>query len=547
MTFYSANPPDDHALCEAEPITFPGCIQPVGFLLAVETDTDVIAFASDNTVDHLGVEARSLIGKSLADVLSSGSIERLRDLMRSERYAPTNFTAVSTRDEARAFDAVTHRSEGYVIVECVPAADPARATRAVSDAQRLIHRIRGAHDLEAMLATAADETRALTGFDRTMIYRFDEDFHGKVVAESRIETLEPYLGLHYPASDIPAQARRMYLLQRVRQVVDVEHQPAALVGEPGRSAAALDLTYAVLRSVSPYHIAYLQNMGVRATLAVSIIVDDALWGMLVCHHSSPRPLDCTLRGLCDLIGQTLSVLIDVRVAADRRQTLAARAASITAVEEELADTDSIGAALTEVSDRLLDAMDAGGCFVKIGGAMLRYGRTPPESACRTAMARLAHGESSYAATHELRGLDATLGQWSDVASGAAAIFLPNHPGDGVVWFRPERRRAVAWGGDPNRAVERDPETGRLGPRRSFAKWVETVECTSERFDATDAEVAVRIRRVLDLGVAADFRKSGCTGSRTSTRSPACCAGRSPRPGCAAPSPRSTRASSGSRS
>lgn len=496
MTFFTATPPDDHTLCEAEPITFPGRIQPFGFLLAVETDTDRIAFASENAVAHFGVEARSLIGRTLADVLGAASLERLRELMRSERYAPTNFTTVETLDGTRAFDAIAHRSEGHVVVEGVPSADPMHAARAISDTQRLIHRIRGAKDLATMLATAAEETRALTGFDRAMVYRFDEDLHGQVVAESRAEGLEPFLGLHYPATDIPAQARRMYLLQRVRQIVDVRHEPVALVGEPGRSAAALDLTYAVLRSVSPYHLTYLENMGVRATLAVSIIVDDALWGMLVFHHASPRALDCTTRGLCDLIGQTLSVMIDVRAAADRRESLAARAASITAVEEALAEADSIGSALTAVSDLLLSAMNATGCYVKIGGASLGYGRTPPEAACRTAMARLALGEGSYATTHELRALDASLEQWSDMASGAAAVFLPNHPGDGVVWFRPERRRDLAWGGDPNKPMEHDPQTGRLGPRRSFAKWVETVKCTSERFDATDAEVAGRLRRGL---------------------------------------------------
>ncbi|WP_349369987.1 EAL domain-containing protein [Salinarimonas sp.] len=488
--------PHDHhdALCEAEPLTFPGRIQPFGFLLAVEADTDAIAFTSENVVAHLGRAPRDLVGRPLSEVLCSDSLTRLRELLRTERYAPTNFTTVRTPDRTRAFDAVAHRSDGYVIIECLPPADPRDAARAVSDAQRLIQRLRAAPDLATMLEATTDEARALTGFDRAMVYRFDEDMHGEVVAESREPRLEPYLGLHYPASDIPAQARRMYLLQRVRQIPDVRHEPAALVGAPGRSGAVLDLTYAVLRAVSPYHLTYLENMGVRATLAVSLIVDDALWGMLVLHHGVHKDVDCTLRGLVDLIGQTLSALIDIRLATERKAVLAHRASAITAVESELAETDSVARAVTARGDQLLAAMNATGCYAKIGGGVLRLGETPPEAVCRTVMARLAHDETSYAATEETRALDPSLAAWAGCASGAAAIFLPNHPGDGVVWFRPERKRDVSWGGNPNRPMEPDPKTGRLGPRRSFAVWQQTVGGTSTRFDAADAEIAARLRR-----------------------------------------------------
>lgn len=497
MSTHPIRPEDDHdALCEAEPLTFPGRIQPFGFLLAVDAQTDAIAFASENVAAHLGCEPRALHGRTLADVLCPVSLARLHELLRAERYAPTNFTAVRTRDRTRSFDVVAHRSDGYVLVEFLPPADPRESARAISDAQRLIQGLRAAPDLSAMLQTAAEEARTLTGFDRAMVYRFDEDMNGEVVAESREAHCEPYLGLHYPSSDVPAQARRLYLLQRVRQIPDVRHEPAALVGAPGRSGATLDLTHAVLRSVSPYHLAYLENMGVRATLAVSLIVDDALWGMLVFHHGAPKTIDCTLRGLVDLVGQTLSALVDIRLAAERKGVLARRAAAITAVETELAETDSIARAVNVRAEELMAAMSATGCFVKVGGAAQRFGETPPEAVCRAVMARLAQASGSYAATSETRSLDPSLSGWAGCASGAAAIFLPGNPGDGVVWFRPERARDVAWGGDPNRPMEPDPTTGRLGPRRSFAIWRQRVTGTSARFDAADGEIAVRLRRGL---------------------------------------------------
>ncbi|GGK50600.1 diguanylate cyclase [Salinarimonas ramus] len=496
MTVLSQLSPDPKSVCEAEPITRPGAVQPFGFLVAVEGEEKRVAFASANVVAFLGRAASDLVGRPLSEVLCEASCARIDSLMDTERYAPTNFTRVRVRDDAATFDAVAHRSGRHLVVECLAPAEPADAAQAISDAQRLIQRLREAPDLDTMLARAADEARALTGFDRAMVYRFDEDDHGAVVAESRRADLEPYLGLHYPASDIPSQARRMYLLQRVRHIPDIDAVPAALVGAPGHDPADLDLTHSVVRAVSPYHVAYLRNMGVKATLAVSLIVDDALWGMLVFHHGRRRDVDCTMRGLCDVVGQALSALVDVRTGADREAVVASRTAAIRAVERELAEADAIGTGLGTVADRLNEAMGAGGCYIRIGGASLRFGTTPPEPACRTILARLAEEGAGYCASAELRTRDRALAAHAESAAGAAAIFLPGRPGDGVVWFRPERRRTISWGGDPNRPVHIDPRTGELGPRRSFATFLEEVDGTSTRFDAADAEVALRLRRAV---------------------------------------------------
>ncbi|WP_372426458.1 bifunctional diguanylate cyclase/phosphodiesterase [Salinarimonas chemoclinalis] len=496
MSIVAPLPPDHAAICEAEPITRPGAVQPFGFLLAVEEETGRIAQASANAVAFVGREAHELVGRLLDEVLCAASCARIAAMMRTECYAPTNFTRVRTRDGARSFDALAHRSHDTLVVECLPIGPETDATRAVCDAQRLIQRLRDAPDFETMLGIAAREARDLTGFDRAMVYRFDEDGHGAVVAESRREDLEPYLGLHYPASDIPAQARRMYLLQRVRQIPDVDAATAALVGAPGHDPAGLDMTHAVLRAVSPYHLEYLRNMGVKATFAVSLIVGDALWGMLVFHHGRRRDVDCTLRGLCDLVGQTLSALLDLRADADREAALAARADALRAIERELAEADTVSAGLGAVADRLLEVMGAGGCWVRIGGTGLRFGHTPPEAACRTILARLGDGAAGYAAHAELRVLDPALAAHAGCAAGAAAIVLPARPGEGIVWFRPERLRTVSWGGDPSRPVDVDPTSGRLGPRRSFAAFVEQVAGTSGRFDEADAEVAQRLRRAV---------------------------------------------------
>lgn len=510
MTRIAPLPQDHVAICEAEPITTPGAIQPFGIFLAIEPDGERIAFASTNAQAEFGRPAAELIGGALADLFPAEPLLKLRKLIRAERYAPTNFTSV-VLSSGRTADATVHRSGAFVLLELMPKPpgdadrEASLAAAAISRTQLLIQEVRRAADLSAMLSVAVDEIRALTGFDRVMAYRFDDDHHGEVVAESAASELEPFLGLHYPATDIPSQARRMYLLQRVRQIPDVEAAPVDVVGaasdgatsgEPSTGPRQLDLTYSVLRAVSPYHVEYLRNMGVRATFAISIIVEDRLWGMIVGHHGSPRAIDCTMRGLLDLVGQTLSIMVDIRGTADRRSQLAARNAAIETIEAELADADSIGAALGAVGDELLEVMGAGGAYVRIGGSQTTFGMTPPEAVCRSVLARLADGETSHAAHAELGAIDSGLVLWRAIASGAAAIFLPNNPGDGIVWFRPERRHSVAWGGDPTAPIHIDPQTGRLGPRRSFAKWVETVEGTSQPFTPTDIEVAQRLRRAL---------------------------------------------------
>lgn len=501
----------DHlTVCETEPITTPARIQPFGVLLVIEPGTEVIAFASANAEALFGRSAAGLIGKALAALFEADALERLRELFRAERYAAMNFAGLQLAGDHH-LDATVHRSGGHLLLELLPRATGAGdhaahrpvndAAWAISRAQLLLEEVRAAPDLETMLSAAVEDVRALTGFDRVMAYRFDESESGEVVAESRVPELDSFLGLHYPASDIPSQARRMYLLQRVRQIPDVHASPVPILGgaEAGNGsvdADGLDLTYSVLRAVSPFHLEYLRNMGVRATLVVSIIVDERLWGMIVCHHRTPRSVDCTLRGLMDLVGQTLSAMIDIRAGADRKAQLALREKTAEVIESALAEADGIGTALAAVGTELVGLLDAGGVYVGIGGSHQTFGETPPEAVCRAVLARLADGRAGYAAHAELGALDPELAEWRGVASGAAAIFLPNNPGDGIVWFRPERRRSVSWGGDPNEPLHIDAETGRLGPRRSFAKWVEFVEGTSRRFDAADAEIAQRLRRAL---------------------------------------------------
>lgn len=491
--------PDHAAICEAEPITTPGQIQGFGALIAFDIVSGRVHFASQEAWQWLDCPDLTLPGATLAQVLPDEAITRIYTLLRAERYAPTNFTSLMTR-EGQLCDAVVHQNGDLAIVECMAPGDPVQATRSVSNAQGALTRLRHAESLDALLNAAVQEVRDLTGYARAMVYRFDDDGHGCVTVESRREELEPYLGLHYPATDIPSRARRMYQLQRVRIIPDIETPIEPVLAAPGLDSTGCDMTYTVLRAVSPYHLDYLSNMGVRATLAISLIVEGRLWGMLVCHHDAPRMIDCTLRGLCDMLGQSLSEMIATRHESDLRKALSRRAHSLQQVEHALDEADRLADALASVERSLLHVMQASGAFVSIGGRQLCLGSTPDMASCNKIHETLVHhlvdAGRLHGGWHALGEIEPALSDLRLSASGAYVVLVPNTPRDGIVLFRPERTLEVAWGGDPNNPFHIDEATGQLGPRRSFAKWVEVVRGTSLRWDEVDERMAVALRRIL---------------------------------------------------
>ena len=504
------------AICEAEPITCPGRIQNFGALLAFDPLCGSVRYWSENTGAWLGREP--VPGCTLGDLLPAPAIARISEMLTCEHYAPTNFTSIADF-EARIHEAVVHQIDGLAVVEFLPTGAANEAGRSVSSAQAVLARLRETEGLEDLLNVTAREWRALTGYDRVMVYRFDSDGHGAIVAEACDPQRESFLGLHYPASDIPSPARRMYLLQRVRMIPDIHAPTLALYGvqaagaggigseaaeseavESGMEGAGFEMTYAVLRAVSPYHLAYLDNMGVRATLVVSLILEGALWGMVVCHHDNPRLIDSTLRGLCDMLGQSLSEMIATRNAVGHQRALARRADALRRIEAALDEATHIGDALKSVSCDLLAVMQADGAYFNFGGSGMALGNAPSEKECRTILNKLSRAQAEqggqHGGTHRLTEIDPRFESIRLVASGAYAIPTPNTPLDGIVFFRPERTQEVAWGGDPNHPVEIDPDTGKLGPRRSFAAWIEVVRGESQRWDTVDSRMAELLRRSL---------------------------------------------------
>jgi serine phosphatase RsbU (regulator of sigma subunit)/GAF domain-containing protein len=349
--------------------------------------------------------------------------------------------------------------------------------------------------LQDLYETTARAVRELTGFDRVMVYRYDADHNGEVVAEAKAEGLNSFLGLHYPASDIPAQARALYEKNWLRLISDVDYEPSPIqpVAHPA-TGRPLDLTYSTLRSVSPIHVEYLQNMGVRASMSISLLRDDRLWGLIACHHyAGPHQPPFATRAAAEFLGSTLSLRLVDRTAEDEvhralqvRSTLAWLTAATLDEDRPLADT-LLG------STSLLDVLPADGVTVSLQGSGGSKGESLPDDVVDRLVAWAAARGGDVVATDALQREAPGLGIPVDVVCGVLVLPLPD--GQYVLWHRREAVRHVDWGGDPhNKAIaEREGDDVRLSPRKSFDRWRETVRERSHPWTAQERAEVLQLR------------------------------------------------------
>jgi two-component system, chemotaxis family, sensor kinase Cph1 len=483
--------------CDQEPIHIPGAIQPHGVLLALRASDLVPVQASDNTGALLGIEPRRLFGLPLEEILDPASAALVRANQGARSWARMN--PVAAQVNHRRFDMIVHRSDDLLLLEMEPTdLVPQGSYRDHgADTHQAMVRLQGADSLGELLQTAAEVVRWVTGYDRVMIYRFDDDGHGQVVAEDRPPSLEPFLGLHYPASDIPAQARRLYLLNWLRIITDVDYQRAELLAAPERAPdGPLDLTHSTLRSVSPIHIEYLKNMGVRASMSVSLVLDGKLWGLIACHHYTPRFVPYSVRMACELLGRMLSTLI----LAGQRKDDAAVAAALGQLRvhlvENLAKAEYIAAGLRASPDDLLGLVGASGAAILEEGRFTAVGDCPTEQVVRAFAAWVAEGQHEVLASARLTAEFPAAPALGPDFAGVLALALPDTSANAVLWFRPPVERNVSWAGQPEKGYTEGPNGPRLTPRGSFALWKETVRNQSEPWSPLELEAARDLRRAL---------------------------------------------------
>lgn len=465
------------ASCADEPIRTPGTIQPHGALAVLRGRDLVCTQASANAGEWFGLS--ELLGARLED-FAPAAARAIRMCGAGAEMVPLVFEVPSGR-----LAGTIHRSDAGWILECeqAPAGDAWYA-----DVSAAVARLGTASDLETLAGMLAAQIAHLTGFDRVMVYRFDEDWHGWVIAEHLGGPVESYLGHHFPESDIPAQARDLYSRCLVRVIPDASYVPVPIfpavnpdTGEP------LDLGCAMLRSVSPVHLEYLQNMAVGASMSVSLMSGERLWGLVACHHRSPRRVPADIRTACELIGRVASLEITTHEERRRLGEYIQAARVQTRFFDVIAGEPNVFEALLKYMPRLLDLLGAGGAAICIAGRTTVVGETPPTDEIARLVEWLEHKEAGPVfSTHTLSREFPPAAAVSGVASGLLAARLSRVEPHYVLWFRPEVFSTIKWAGRPGKI---SGDAGRLHPRTSFEAWHETVRQQSRPWGDAEREAA----------------------------------------------------------
>ncbi len=488
-------PPDPRAdltACDREPIRTPGSIQPHGVLIGLAGPERRIAVASANLDRALGQPVGSMLNRPLFAVAPA-----IDDLIASRPVVAGRTTALgSVEFEGAQHTAVAHRSGDLTILEIER--DAPTPTALVLDGRddtlaRLVSKLQPPSSDDEAYAAVAAAVRGVTGYDRVLVYRFAHDWVGTVVGEDRNERLPSYLGLHFPPSDIPAQARELYRLNRIRQIPDASYAPVPLVADSG--LVGLDLGLSVLRSVSPVHLEYMRNMGTAASMSVSVLVDGRLWGLIACHDHAPKIMPLSVRAACDFVAQILSMRISAQLrhedAADRVSLQAAQARILT----RMAEAQGWVAGLAAGEPDVLGVTRAVGAAVVSADTCILFGTTPAEIDVRRIAAWLDGRGGDLVATTTLAADMGDDGNDVGGVAGLLAVSLSRMHDDWLMWFRPEVVRTVTWGGDPRKQAPASPDE-RISPRRSFAAWAETVRGASQPWTAAEVDAARGLRSAI---------------------------------------------------
>jgi diguanylate cyclase (GGDEF)-like protein len=501
-----SNYPVDLSNCEREPIHIPGSVQPHGVLIVAGMPDLMVLYLSANAEALLGMSAASILGRPLAACLGeevAGRVVRHDDRGRIVAETHRFVTLPIQAGVACHFD--IRPMNGLLYLEVQRALFDKDDERLPARAQIVIDSMRTAGNLEQLLKLAAHQLRQLTNYDRVMVYRFNEDGHGHVVAEDCDAAMDPYLDLHYPASDIPAQARKLYLLQRIRVLSDVNYVPVPLLAHavPGSDPPPLDMTFCDLRSMSPIHVEYLKNMGVSATLTLSLIVDEQLWGLFVCHHRDPKLPSPALRSSCDLLSQIISFMLRQVIEQDFSNDTNRRKQMVGRIAESFQRYGSIADGLAAAENAVLELVGASGALLCFEGKNICLGTTPDVEECLILMAEL-RGLSTdkHFALDSLAKVLPEFEPVRGVTSGVMLMSILGSPSDGILWFRPEVVRTVKWGGNPEKAVQINAQTGRISPRKSFDVWQRLVELHSLPWKPVDFEAVSELKRAISAFIMA---------------------------------------------
>ena len=497
-------PPVDLLTCDAEPIHTPGAIQRFGFLAAFDREGLVFRISS-NLPDFLPLTPAAVLGRPLEYLLGSEAAASCRALLDSadsdasstlpvfDACLPggkTGFTLTLT---------LTETGRGMLVEAEPQTGDVTDYTRALRDVSKSCERLRETRTVAELLRMGADVVADLCGYHRTMVYRFDSEMNGEIVVEVVNGVEARWRGQHFPHTDIPAQARALYLRNRIRMIVDIGYEPAPLLGLGSDAASPLDLGTVMLRAISPLHVEYLSNMGVRATLTMSLIVHGRLWGMIVCHHNDILHAEAPMRLTCDLIAQVVSLQLEQLLAAEHAQALGRLKQTVDTLMSAVRQAEIDANSTLPDTDVLLQEWDADSLELVLDGERRRFGREAPERLWALLNQSFGHQPSAEAtAIDRLTTLLPESNCDPDWVAGALWVPLSETREDYLLWLRREQLQKIPWAGHHEKllADSGEGQPPRLTPRASFETWIEEVRGRCLSWSVAQVEAAEYLARSL---------------------------------------------------
>ena len=496
----------DHSNCDIEPIHIPGQIQTHGFLIVVD-DQLIIRFFSNNVCEFLPEASSNLLGTSLKsfelffkNAHQFDFITQLINLGKANKSFDQTNPFQITIEEAQ-FHLVISTAANYFLLEF----EPAISTGNDIDIQRMI-----GHTLTQMLAdkrlnhllnNTAKQVKNIIHYDRIMVYRFGEHGHGEVVAESKNDELESWLGLHYPASDIPKQARELYKLNLTRLIADVNVTPSKILTAADNNQS-LDLTNAQLRAVSPMHIVYLKNMGVASSFSISIMYKNELWGLIACHNYSPKFIDYKSRESSKLLGQILSSALEFRQAEENQLVHQHFKNNFDHLSKSLQKSISIENALTSETITMLDVVNASGAILVFEKSIVKMGVTPDNEQVTDLLYWIKNNITvSLYHTTNLSEVYPGANIYRDIASGMMIFVLSKELEEYAIWFKPEIIKTITWAGNPEKRLETNKDGSvHLSPRNSFEAWTQNVSGNSNKWSAEEITSVLRLKEEITYAI-----------------------------------------------
>ena len=483
--------PIDLTNCDREPIHIPGSIQPHGCLLACDKSCRTILRHSANAAEFLGL-MQDPNGRDLAEMIGHENAHGILNALAISGPRPQPGLIFGMEINGRRFDVSMHRFGGSAIIEFEPAAENVGAIFSLS--RNILSRLHGLQDPKDLVEMASRLIQAQIGYDRVMIYELGPEGAGKVVSEAKRADLESFLGQYFPASDIPQQARALYLRNPIRVIGDASCQTIALITDEAAADEPLDMSYAHLRSVSPIHCEYLRNMGVSASMSVSIIINGELWGLIACHHYSPKVLGMAERAAAEMVGEFFALHLDTLTRRRARHLERAAHQTIDRLLIEVSRGADVGAALSNRIPALAEMIEADGLALIFDGEWTSLGVAPGMEEAEPLLRHLENLDRGQ--VFSCASLAAVLPDEKDLwtrFSGVLAVPLSQRSRNALIFFRKEVQQTLNWAGDPAKTYESGPNGDRLTPRKSFAIWKETVRHTALPWSDTELRFAEALR------------------------------------------------------